>query len=126
MEDFIYVKYPEGKYNAIQALRLAGIDNPKELAKEAFLLNHGNAVMRYHKLSESLGITPELHSMWLEGLSEPMKGNFAKLGFEENKRTLAFTRFVNEMSDIGLEEFILNLLNEEDGKLYKELSKEDS
>lgn len=124
MKDPIYIKHPVEKCNETQTKFIAGIENPDELAYHVLMFNFGNAAYRYHELGKSQELTPELYEMWLDGLREPMRSNMAKLGFEENKRTLAFTRFANEMADVGLDEFVMNLLNEEHGRKYQEMNSE--
>lgn len=120
MKDLIYIKHPIQKLNVTQSERLAGIKDPADLAESAYLFNVGNATYRYYELGKSQELTPELHAMWLEGLEEPMKSNFTKNGFEKNRGVLSFIRFVNEMADIGMDEYVMKMLNEEHRQRWKD------
>lgn len=121
-EDPIYVKHPDDNCNKSQREFLSAITDPMQLELHAYLFNMGNATYRYHSLAKKQEPTPELHEMWLEGLEEPMKSDFTKRGFEQNRSVLPFTRFVMEMADVGMGEFVMKLLNEQDRETYRKES----
>lgn len=113
MKDPIYIKHPLEECNQAQAKMLTSVNDTTLLAEHIYLFNFGNATYLYHNQARSQELTPELHEIWLSGLAEPMKTAFSKMGFENNKTNLSFTRFVMEMADVGMDEFVMNLLNEE-------------
>lgn len=125
MKDLIYIKHPSEDRNIAQVQMLSGIDDPTQLAEFVYLFNYGNATFLYHQQALSLELTPELHETWLGGLKEPMKSDFAKQGFEKNKNNLSFTRFVMEMADVGMDDFVTNLLNEEHRRQYLSLRNQE-
>lgn len=121
MQDPIYIKHPLEECNISQANFLSEVNSPKLLTEHIYLFNYGNATYQYHNQVQSQELTLELHETWLSGLQEPMRSDFSKQGFENNKTNLSFTRFVMEMADVGMDEFILNLLNDEHKRRFIEI-----
>lgn len=67
----------------------------------------------YYSLSECVP-TRQNFDWWIESLDEPMKSCFKKLGFEACWPVLNYRRFILELADIGLHEFLRERLSEED------------
>ncbi|WP_347160327.1 hypothetical protein [Pontibacter chitinilyticus] len=60
---------------------------------------------------------------WIGSLEEPMKSSFRKMGFEECKNVLNFRRFVAELNDRGMEEYMKANLSEEDYRWWQRQGK---
>lgn len=60
--------------------------------------------------------------MWLEGLPEKVRIEFKVMGYDKCKSALPLKRFANEMRDIGMDEYIKNLLKPEDYEAINNLS----
>lgn len=88
----------------------------------ARLFRYGNAVYRYHQLA-ALPINKDslelYYQEWLQGLPQNIKTDMEKKGFEYCKATLSFTRFVNERTDISMEEWLKDHLSGADYEYYK-------
>lgn len=59
---------------------------------------------KYHRLE--INSTIDDFEQWLDGLDGPFKKEMKELGYERCKSILSFTRFVREVNDIGMEEFV--------------------
>ena len=113
----IYIKHPHEDRNVSQELFLSKCDESERLF-HVLMFNYGNATYRYHEIEP----TEEDYEQWLEGLPEKIRISFAKLGYENNKSALPLKRFANEMRDIGMDEYIQNLMKPEDYQAFKNLS----
>jgi len=54
----------------------------------------------------------------MDSLEEPMKTSFKRLGLEESRAVLNFRRFILELRDNGLEEYLKNELTEQSYRLW--------
>jgi len=114
--DSIYIKHPIEKYNQQQMDFLEKCPDSKR-AEHALLFNFGNATYRYHQIEP----TPEEFEYWLEGLPDPLRKSFQKEGFENSKTALPFLRFAQELRDLGMDEYIKNVLTPQDYIAIKKL-----
>jgi myosin-crossreactive antigen len=85
-----------------------------EIKVEDRLLRIGQATTGYYKQLNSKELTEEDFKLWIDSLEEPMKGAFNKKGLKECRGVLNFQRFILELQDIGLDEYLKNNLTEED------------
>ena len=81
----------------------------------------GNAAYRYHQLASSIGYDrlKFFYEEWLQGLPADVSADMRRLGFEGCKTMVPFTRYVNERTDIGMDEWMKDHLSSEDYKNYK-------
>jgi myosin-crossreactive antigen len=86
------------------------------------LIRVGQAITRYYKQLNSKELTEQDFSQWIESLQEPMKGAFSKKGLEECRGVLPFQRFILELQDKGLDEYLKGELSKEDYAYYLEQS----
>ncbi|MDR0232996.1 MAG: hypothetical protein LBI82_12915 [Dysgonamonadaceae bacterium] len=92
-----------------------------EREHHASLFRIGNAAVIYHQMAEETSL-PKLelyYHEWLEALPSNIRESMEKRGFEECKRILSFTRYINERNDFGMDEWMKSNLSEEDYKFYK-------
>lgn len=75
------------------------------------------AVQYYNQIK--FNPTQKDFDLWIESLKEPMKSAFKKQGLSECKGVLNFKRFILEMNDLGMDEYMKKNLSEEDYKIYK-------
>lgn len=115
----IKVKHP------IEKIKLSQEDFLKNMAEKdrdyhSLLFSFGNAAYLYYALP--IDPTLEDYDEWLEGLPE---GNFKRdmqaNGFESCKTILAFSRYVREKNDIGMDRFIMDKMGEESYSKYKSI-----
>ena len=95
---------------------------PKEVWEQhARLFRWGNAAYRYHQLTSSIGYDrlKFFYEEWLQGLPADVSADMRRLGFEGCKTMVPFTRYVNERTDIGMDEWMKDHLSSEDYKNYK-------
>jgi hypothetical protein len=112
------MKHPDPKIQANQESFLKQCpDEQKEFHESLFRI--GNAAYIYHQQA-GIGnnISEEYYQEWLDGLPDNIKKEMQKQGFEACKTILSFTRYVNERSDIGMDEWMKNHLSEEDFKSW--------
>ena len=90
----------------------------KEFHERIFRI--GNAGYIYHQLAfeTSEKTSEEYYDEWLEGLPDNIRESMKKRGFEENKYSLPFTRYVNERNDVGMKEWMKEHLSEADYQYY--------
>jgi len=115
----IKVKHPSEEKNKEQEKYLALL---KGETKEFFaiMFSHGNA--SYHYYNQDINPTFEDYQEWLTGLTETIRANMAKLGFDGCRNILSLKRYAIEKSDIGMEEFVKNLMGDEDYNNYLSLA----
>ena len=94
-------------------------ENEREVHARIFRL--GNATIYYHQLAAATNDeTLQLYFQeWLEELPVHIRMDMEKKGLENCKSMLPFTRYVNERSDIGMDEWMKEHLSEEDYTYYK-------
>jgi hypothetical protein len=112
----IKVKHPLPHCNVQQEELIATCPEDQRRFHILFF-NYGNATYRYH--NEAKEINPSLTDFkeWLEGLPDKIRADMEKSGFEYCKNVLSFTRYVNEKNDIGMDQYVRNLMGDE---LYTE------
>ncbi|MEP2668853.1 MAG: helix-turn-helix transcriptional regulator [Cyclobacteriaceae bacterium] len=112
--------HPDSEKNKLQAEYLNNC-HPKDRRFNELMFMIGNATFRFHQLSQKFEVTEDLWKEWLEGLPATIKSEMEKQGFEECKKILAFTRYINERNDIGFEEFLKKNIKPEDIQEYTKL-----
>jgi hypothetical protein len=83
--------------------------NPDEI-----LLRIGRATTDYYKQLNRNELTDKDFNLWIESLEEPMRSSFKNKGLDNCRGVLNFQRFILELQDIGLDEYLKNNLTEED------------
>jgi hypothetical protein len=78
------------------------------------LIRIGYTCNDYYRQLNSKELTEEDFKQWIESLDEPMRGVFSKKGLELCRGVLNFQRFILELQDKGLDEYLKNNLTEED------------
>lgn len=78
------------------------------------LIRIGHTCNDYYKQLNSKGLTEEDFKQWIESLEEPMRSSFKNKGLGNCRGVLNFQRFILELQDIGLDEYLKNNLTEED------------
>jgi arsenate reductase-like glutaredoxin family protein len=81
---------------------------------DELLLRIGKVTTEYYNQLNSKELTEEEFKLWIESLEEPMRGAFNKKGLQECKGVLNFQRFILELRDKGLEEYLKEYLTEEE------------
>ncbi|HEY1053946.1 MAG TPA: hypothetical protein VGE24_02395 [Emticicia sp.] len=115
----IYIKHPDEDCNKNQESFLSNFQG-EEQKGHALLFNYGNAAYLYHRIDP----TEEDYKMWLEGLPENVRDDFQKKGYEQSRSSLALKRFANEIRDVGMDEYVKNLLKPEDYEAMSKIGKE--
>lgn len=87
---------------------------PEEKRFHELMFMFGNVTYRYHH--EAKGYKPSMEDWreWISGLNEPIKSDMEKRGFEQGRSILAFTRYVMEKNDVGLEEYLKQHIDSKD------------
>jgi myosin-crossreactive antigen len=88
------------------------------------LFRIGRATTEYYKQLNAQEITENEFKLWIKSLQEPMRGAFSKKGLNECRGVLNLQRFVLELQDKGLEEYLKRELSKEDYSYYLEQSKQ--
>ena len=78
------------------------------------LIRIGHTCNDYYKQLNSNELTEEDFNLWIESLEEPMRSSFKSKGLDNCRGVLNFQRFILELQDIGLDEYLKNNLTEED------------
>eukprot|EP01029_Cantina_marsupialis_P031095 TRINITY_DN8750_c0_g1_i1.p1 TRINITY_DN8750_c0_g1~~TRINITY_DN8750_c0_g1_i1.p1 ORF type:complete len:123 (-),score=19.27 TRINITY_DN8750_c0_g1_i1:38-406(-) len=84
-----------------------------------YMFRVGNASYIYHTQATNAIDEKTLrkyYEEWLEGLPHNIKIDMQKKGFDACKTCVPYTRYVNERSDIGMNEWMKEHLSEEDFK----------
>lgn len=111
------MEHPNRKQRENQAELLAQL--PEEQRDEhARLLRFGNAAYVYYRKAQEMEPTEEDFDEWLEGLPRNIREDMEIQGFELCNGILSFQRYVMEKNDIGMGEWMLKNLGEEDYKAY--------
>lgn len=82
--------------------------------------NFSRAISDYYAQLDRSTITQEEYSLWIDSLQEPMKKHFKGLGIEGCRGVLNFQRFILELRETPLDEFLQERLSPEDYRAYKE------
>ena len=81
---------------------------------DELLLRVGRATTDYYKQLNPKTLTEEDFKLWIDSLEEPMRGVFSKKDLESCRTVLNFQRFILELRDKGLEEYLKTNLTEEE------------
>jgi len=81
---------------------------------EDILLRIAKVNTEYYKQLNSEELTQEEFKLWIDSLKEPMRGAFNKKGLQDCRGVLNFQRFILELRDLGLQEYLKNNLTEEE------------
>jgi hypothetical protein len=112
--------HPDPKCNEYQAVFLAKC-SPDQRSLHELIFKVGNATFRYHQQARDFNPNEADWNEWLEGLDDPIKSAMKDKGFEECKSILAFTRYVMEKNDQGLDAYLKENLPPGDLEDYKKL-----
>lgn len=115
------MKHPDPKCQEAQDEFLRNCP-PEEREFHARFFRIGNAAYRYHQLANTPKNEDSMklyYEEWLNGLPPHISADMRARGFEYCKAALSFTRYVNERTDIGLEEWMKEHLSEEDYNAFK-------
>lgn len=82
----------------------------------------GIVVKQYYDQLTEEDFTQSLFNDWIESLSDPMKKDFKAKGLDNCKGVLNFRRFILELKDIGLDDFLKDNLSGEDFTYWIELN----
>ncbi len=114
----IKVKHPLEQCNAQQEILINSLpDDQKDF--HSLLFSHGNAACHYYNLN--IDPIQEDYEEWLQSLEGNFKVEMEKQGFDYCKSVLSFARYVREKRDIGLDDFLLNMMGPEDYEKYHNL-----
>jgi uncharacterized protein YjbI with pentapeptide repeats len=72
----------------------------------------------YSQLNEE-DITQKVFKLWIESLEEPKRSSYKNKGLDSCRGVLNFQRFILELQDKGLEEYLKNNLSNEDFNYWK-------
>lgn len=81
---------------------------------EERLLRIGNACNDYYRQLNAKELTEEEFKLWIESLEEPIKSSFKYKGLDSCRGVLNFQRFILELQDKGLDEYLKINLTVED------------
>ena len=74
----------------------------------------------YYTLLDVNTITEDEYKLWIESLEDPMKKHFSSKSLQLNKEVLNLQRFILELRDVSLEEFMRDKLTEEEYSIYNQ------
>jgi hypothetical protein len=115
------MKHPDPKCQEAQDEFLRSCP-PEDREFHARVFRYGNAACWYHQLANTPRNEDSLKlyfEEWLEGLPANIAADMKERGLEYCKSVISFTRYVNERTDIGLEEWMQTHLSEEDYNAFK-------
>lgn len=116
----IKVKHPLESCNVEQEKLIADMHRDEKMFNE-LMFSYGNASYRYHAISKNFKPTIGDYTEWLSGLEPGIKKVMEEKGFSGCLGILSFTRYVNEKNDIGMDEYVKNLMGVEDFNSYMEI-----
>jgi hypothetical protein len=114
------MKHPLKKCQKSQAEFLSKCP-PEERAMHEYIFRVGNATYIYHQLADKEvdeKTQRKYYEEWLEGLPKNISKDMQKKGFKICKTNLSFTRYINERTDVGMDEWMRNHISEEDYKKW--------
>ncbi len=113
------MKHPNPKVQSSQEDYLSQIPE-NERAVQAQLFRIGNAAVVYHQLADTVDVQTLglYYSDWLQELPVTISKNMEELGFEKNRLSLMFMRYVNERNGINMDAWMEEHLSEEDYQVY--------
>jgi hypothetical protein len=115
--DALYIRHPDDEVHAKQVRFLEVLPEPDK-SYHAQLFRFGNAAMHYYHKSEP---TEDDYKDWLSGLPENLRMTMTVKGYHECKTILALQRHALERRDVGMDEYIRKLLNDQDFKLWQSI-----
>lgn len=118
------MKHPDPKYQKNQEDFLKQCpEEQKEFHERFFRI--GNAAFVYHQHATSVPdqVAGKYFQEWLEGLPDNIRRDMQKKGFEACKTMLPFTRYVNERTDIGMDEWMKMHLSNEDYAAWRDMGR---
>jgi hypothetical protein len=83
--------------------------------------NLNKAITDYYEQLKKDSISIDEFNFWLQSLPEPMRTHFKNESIENCKGVLNLQRFVLELRDLSLEEFLKDRLTEEEFQAYKKV-----
>ncbi|WP_181308791.1 hypothetical protein [Rufibacter sp. XAAS-G3-1] len=116
----IKVKHPLADCNQIQEATIKQLPQEQQHFNE-LQYSYGNAAYRYHQLAEQHEPTDQDFKEWLDGLPENIRKDMEAKGFESYRNVLGFSRYVNEKNDLGMEEYVRELMGQEEYTAYKNM-----
>lgn len=114
--------HPDEERNQAQAEFLERCA-PEDRRFHELMFMVGNATYRYHQSAQDLDPSEADWKEWIDGLNEPFKSGMIKEGFTKGKGILAFTRYVMEKHDVGLDEYLREHINSKDLDEFNQLTK---
>ena len=78
------------------------------------LIRIGHTCNDYYRQLNPKELTEENFKLWIESLEDPMRGSFKNKGLDSCRGVLNFQRFILELQDKGLDEYLKNNLTDED------------
>ena len=115
------MKHPDPKCQENQEEFLRNCP-PEEREFHARNFRYGNAAYIYHqqanvpKNKDSLKL---YYEEWLRGLPPQIAADMKEYGLEKCKTMLSFTRYVNERTDVGFDDWMRENLSEDDYAYFK-------
>jgi hypothetical protein len=85
---------------------------------EDILIKIGKVTTDYYRQLNQDELTEREFNLWIESLEEPIKSSFKPHGLDKCKKVLNFQRFVLELQDKSLEEYLKTNLTEEEYSYY--------
>nr|WP_315419666.1 hypothetical protein [uncultured Pedobacter sp.] len=116
----IKVKHPLQHCNIMQQEMIAKMPPGERIATE-IMFSYGNAAYRYHLVAAEFKPAIEDYRDWVSGLAPALRKPMEELGFEGCLGILSFTRYVNEKNDYGMDEYVKELMGDEDFSTYKKI-----
>ena len=84
------------------------------------LIRIGRIVNSYYSQLKAMEVIDEVDfNLWIDSLQEPMRTHFKTEGLEKCRGVLNFQRFILELRDKGLEEYLDETLTEEDLRYWR-------
>ena len=118
------MQHPDLKYQKTQEEFLKNCPAEEKEFHERFF-RIGNATYVYHQRATSINdkVQEAYYYEWLEGLPEAIRKDMQKKGYEACKTMLSFTRYVNERSDIGMDDWMKIHLSEADYEFWLDMGR---
>lgn len=107
----IKVKHPIPEKN-IEQEKLLNLIPEETLHFFGLVMSHTNACYIYY--NRDVEPTYEDYLEWLTGLPHTLRSDMKALGFGTCKNMLSLRRYLLEKNDVGMEEFIKNLMGSDD------------
>lgn len=119
----IKVKHPDDKCNINQEEVIRNTPLNKREFQE-LLFSYGNATYLYHSKAYDFKPSNDDYIEWISGLEPAIQKGMEERGFLGCLGVLSFTRYVNEKHDVGMVEYVTNLMGEDDYAKYLQLISE--